>query len=89
MIYINLTIRNPWSARFEHVRSWSGKLFGHKGWEVEILRSDTIISVEVKFTVRQDHAGLTVEVGLFGYTLGAQVYDSRHWDYETNKFVSM
>ena len=89
MIDINLTLRNPWSDRFEHVRAWSGKLFGHKGWEIEIYRSDTVAEVEVKFTVRQDHAGLTLGLGLFSYTLRAQVYDSRHWDYETNKFVSM
>lgn len=87
MIYINLTINNPFSDKFEHVRAWGGKLFKHKAWEVEIYRSDTIAEIEAKFTVQQDHAGLALGLGLFSYTLRAQFYDSRHWDYTKNKWV--
>ena len=87
MIYINLTINNPFSDKFEHVRAWGGKLFKHQAWEVEIYRSNTIAEIETKFTVQQDHAGLTLGLGLFSYTLRAQFYDSRHWDYTKNKWV--
>jgi len=86
MIYINLTIRNPWSDRFEHIRAWSGPLSKNKYWEIECYRSDTIAEVECKFTVREDHAGLTIGVGLFSYTIRAQVYDTRHWDYDKHAY---
>jgi hypothetical protein len=81
MIYINLTLRNPWSDKFEHVRAWDGRLFKHKAWEVEIYRSDTVAEVEAKVSVCEDHAGVTLGLGLFSYTLRAQFYDTRHWNY--------
>jgi hypothetical protein len=88
MIYINLTIRNPWSDRFKIINAWSGQLLKHKAWEVEIYRSDTIAEFESKLTVREDHAGITVGLGLFSYTLRAQFYDTRHWDYAEKKWVA-
>ena len=86
MIHISLTIRNPWSDRFEHIRAWSGHLFKNKYWEIECYRSDIIAELECGFTVRTDHAGLTAGVGLFGYTVRAQVYDNRHWDHTLNAY---
>lgn len=82
MIWINLILPNPRSDKFEHVRAWAGTLIAHKAWEVEIYRSGIVAEVEAKFTVHQDHAGLTLGLGLFGYTLRAQLYDTRHWNYE-------
>ncbi len=82
MIYINLTIRNPWSDRFEPLSSVSGKLTKHKAWELEIYRSDTVAEFETRVTVREDHAGLAIGIGLLSYTLRAQFYDTRHWNYE-------
>lgn len=86
MIYINLTLRNPWSDKFEIVRVWSKQLFKHKAWEVEIYRSDTIAEFETKLTIREDHAGLMLGLGLFSYTLRAQFYDTRHWNYEEKRW---
>ena len=81
VIYINLTIRNPWSDCFEIVGSWGQKLFKHKAWEVEIYRSDTVAELEFKITSQEDHAGITLGLGLISYTLRAQIYDTRHWNY--------
>ena len=86
MIYVNLTVKNPWSDRFEIIRVWSGQLLKHKAWEVEIYRSDTVAEFESKLTVREDHAGITLGLGLFSYTLRAQLYDTRHWDYALGKY---
>jgi len=83
VIYINLTIRNPWSDCFEIVGSWGQKLFKHKAWEVEIYRSDTVAELEFKITSQEDHAGITLGLGLISYTLRAQIYDTRHWNYAT------
>jgi hypothetical protein len=32
------------------------------------------------WTVRQSHAGLDLELGLFGYNVHFQFYDNRHWN---------
>ena len=82
MIYLNLTIRNPWSDKFEPLISYSDKIFKNKAWELEVYRSDTVAEFETRVTVREDHAGLTLGLGLFSYTLRAQVYDTRHWNYD-------
>jgi hypothetical protein len=86
MFYLNLTINNPWSDRFEIIRAWGGKLFKHKAWEIEIYRCETIAELETRFSIRTDHAGLTVGLGIFSYALRAQLYDTRHWDYNTNNW---
>lgn len=88
MIILNLVINNPWSDRFEPVRAWDGRLFKHKAWEIEIYRSETIVELEARFSIRTDHAGLTVGLGLFSYTLRAQFYDTRHWNYKTKKWYT-
>ena len=88
MIVLNLVINNPWSDRFEPLRAWGGKLFKHKAWEFEIYRCETIVELEARFSIRTDHAGLTVGLGLFSYALRAQLYDTRHWDYNTNNWIT-
>jgi hypothetical protein len=88
MIVLNLAINNPWSDRFEPLRAWGGKLFKHKAWEFEIYRCETIVELEARFSIRTDHAGLTVGLGLFSYALRAQLYDTRHWDYNTNNWIT-
>lgn len=82
MIYLNLTIRNPWSDKFEPLISYSGKISKNKAWELEVYRSDTVAEFETRVTVREDHAGLTFGLGLFSYTLRVQIYDTRHWNYD-------
>lgn len=82
MITINLSLTNPWSDRFEPTWSWGKKITKYKAVEVETYRSDTVVEFEARFKVREDHAGLTLGLGLFSYTLRAQIYDTRHWNYE-------
>jgi len=81
MIYINLSLLNPWSDRFEPVWSWGKSLFKHKAVEIEYYRSNTVAEFETRLTFREDHAGLTLGLGLFSYTLRLQFYDTRHWNY--------
>lgn len=82
MIYLNLTIRNPWSDKFEPVFARGAKLTRNKAWEFEIYRSDSIAELETKFSVREDHAGFMLGLGLFSYTARFQFYDTRHWNYD-------
>jgi hypothetical protein len=73
---------NPLSNRFEPTWSWGKKLTKNKALELEFYRSNTIVEFESRLTFREDHAGLTLGLGLFSYTLRAQFYDTRHWNYD-------
>ena len=82
MIYINLSLLNPWSDLFKPVWSWDKKLTKNKAVEIEVYRSNTVAEFETRLRFREDHAGLTIGLGLFSCTLRAQFYDTRHWNYE-------
>ena len=82
MIYINLSLMNPWSDRFDPVWSWDTQLTKNKAVEIEVYRSNTVVEFEARLRDREDHAGLIVGLGLLSYTLRAQFYDTRHWNYE-------
>jgi hypothetical protein len=86
MIYFNFTIRNPWCNKFENVVAKGGSLFKNKAWEFEIYRSDTIAEFETRITVNEDHAGIMFGLGLLSWTVNAQFYDTRHWNYEKNQW---
>ena len=82
MIYLNFSLMNPWSDCFEPVRSWGKAVSKYKAIEVEVYRSNTIAEFEARLRFREDHAGLTIGLGFLSYTLRAQFYDTRHWNYE-------
>lgn len=88
MININLMLTNPWSHKFEQLWGKGGKLIKHKAWEVEVYRSETIVELEFRWSVRTDHAGITFGLGLFSWTLRAQLYDTRHWNYNSSSWSS-
>ena len=80
MILFNLDIKNPFSDRFANLRNYSKKITEHKAVEVELLETNAIIGVKFNLTFRQDHAGVEINLALFGYELLMQLYDTRHWD---------
>jgi len=89
MISLNFTIRNPWSRQFDNL--WNrcyATPFQNKHVELELTRDFTLLSVMFNWTIRQSHAGLDIELGLFGYCFHFNFYDCRHWDYETRSFIS-
>ena len=89
MIDFNFNITNPWSNRFVGVWSKSYKTwFKRKYIELEVYKDTNIISFMIRVTTRQDHAGLRMELGLVGYSVNLNFYDTRHWDYEHNKWVT-
>jgi hypothetical protein len=89
MIYFNINIRNPnWANRFESLWFRGGATFWkNKFWEVQIMKNDPLLRIEFDFTTRQDHAGLQIELALFGYEIHFSFHDSRHWHYEKNRWV--
>lgn len=90
MIYFNFNIRNPWwPDRFANLLCRSGNTpWKHKHWEVEVIKNDNLLRVEAEYTIRQDHSGINLELGLLGYELHLKLYDSRHWDYEKGKWYT-
>lgn len=89
MIYFNINVRNPsWWNRWASIKCWSGSTpFKHKYWEVQIMKSCELFRIEFNWTVREDHAGLRLELGLLGYQIDFSFYDSRHWDIEKNDWM--
>lgn len=87
MIHLCFNITNPLTDRFNNLYCRSGKLpVKHKFWEIQILKSDNIVSFDLQITTRQDHAGIKFWLGLFGYSINFNLYDSRHWDYKTKNW---
>ena len=41
---------------------------------------------EFRVSWMTDHAGVSLWLGLFGFDLGLHFYDTRHWDYENNRW---
>lgn len=87
-LYWCFNIRHPgWWERFKNVKWWSGETpFEHKFWEIQVIKNDNLFRIELAFTTKQDHAGVNLELGLFGYEIHFAFYDSRHWDNETNSW---
>ena len=88
MIYFNVNIRHPgWTERFKNIKVWHGKTpIPNKFWEVQIIENDNLLRVEFEFTVKQDHAGVNLELGVLGYEIHFTLYDNRHWNYEEGRW---
>lgn len=89
MIYFNFNIRHPgWWERFNNIKCWAGETFvKYKYWEIQVIKNDNLLRVEFEWTIKQDHAGVNLELGLFGYEIHATIYDNRHWNTEENRWM--
>jgi hypothetical protein len=88
MINFKFTIENVFADRFENIKCWTGKTFiEHKYWELQIMKDSDLISVDIRLTRKQDHAGFDLWMGLIGYAVNFKIYDHRHWDYETGSWA--
>jgi hypothetical protein len=90
MIQFNFEIENPYSKNdFRNIWDKSGIIFKYKAWEVQLYKnSDSIIGLGFKLSFRgRDHAGLQINLGLFGYRFDMMIYDTRHWDYKNDMWA--
>lgn len=87
MIHISLGLSNPWGTPFDNLWNSSGRLTTNKSWELELLKGRQLIGFEFGYTMRQSHAGLTLELALSGYSIAFQIYDNRHWDQKLNAYT--
>lgn len=88
MISFSFNLRNPFSERWGCIKCLSGQISKNKYWEVQFDKNSDILSFELRYSIRQDHAGLFVSFGLFGYDVIAHIYDSRHWNDEEGRFYN-
>ena len=89
MINLHLTIRNPFSDRFQNIKCWAGGTWlKHKSWEVQIMKTADIVCIGINITHRQDHAGIQFSLGLIGYNIDINLYDNRHWDHESKQWTN-
>ena len=65
-----------------------GTLF-HKALEFELSYQKDYYQyfhLGIGWTTKTDHAGPSIEFGLFGLEIGLRLYDSRHWYYKANRW---
>jgi hypothetical protein len=88
VINFNFRLYNPFSDHFNSGRAWNGLVgSSHKAWEVQIMETNNIVEFDFSLTFRQDHAGIKIELGLFGRNVSMQIYDTRHWNRNENKWM--
>lgn len=88
MINLRLSIEYPWCDRFRNIKNWAGSTpFQFKFWEVQVMKTNDVVTVDLRVTTRYDHAGVNLWLGLLGYSISFEFYDSRHWDYNTNRWT--
>jgi hypothetical protein len=86
MLKIQFTIHNPLSTRFENIWCKGRGLTKHKAVELQLTKTTDIVKGLINITHGRDHAGFMIELGLLGYTVCFNIYDTRHWDYTNNRW---
>jgi hypothetical protein len=83
MIYLSLSLSNPFSNRYSVVYEKIGETWNpHKFWNLYICKRSSIIGFTFDFNTRQDHAGSGLEIELLGWSIEYRFYDNRHWDHQ-------
>lgn len=85
--YFSFYIKNPYCKnKFDGILCWHEKITKYKNWEFEIIYSDAywfMLEFDLAFTGK-DHAGVRFNIGIGPFACELQIYDSRHWDYDTD-----
>jgi hypothetical protein len=87
IVNLRIEISNPFDRWefFRNLGSLSGRLTKHLAWELEhTYFSGMLFDADIQWTRNRDHAGISFMVGLLGYAVHFQIYDTRHWNYDTN-----
>lgn len=73
----------PLTVKFKNFwcRSWATP-FENKFVELELYTTESLIGFNFLWTTRRDHAGIDIEISLFGLCIHFNFYDNRHWDYD-------
>jgi hypothetical protein len=87
MIHLNFSIDYPFTrSSFNDIfsRSWNTPI-KNKYLEFQLMQDcEYLLHFNFDWRRKCDHAGVKLELGLLGYEIMIQLYDSRHWNYKTN-----
>lgn len=85
MIYARLVLHNPWyNNKFKNLFNKAWIVGKYKVLEFEILYADyDILEFSFEWARRLDHAGIELSFGLFGLSFSIRLYDTRHWNEQT------
>lgn len=74
--------------KFEWDFGWHCSLSRFKVFEIQFARfgEGSWFKFRIDWSKKTDHAGLSFYIDIFHVFLEAKVYDSRHWDYENNRW---
>jgi hypothetical protein len=87
LVHINFNIRLPFEY-FKQLGSISGQTTDYISWELEhSYYGGELINFYFSYSAQEDHAGLSIIAGIFGYAIHFTVYDKRHWDYEKHTYI--
>ena len=86
MINFIFEIVNPFSSRFSGLFNKGGQIGRIKAWELNAYRTNTIFLVSSSLTVKGDHAGFKLHVGVLSFELELRIYDIRHWDWKNDRW---
>lgn len=79
MINLTFEISNPFSDRWD-APYCKHKVLQHRAVELNVYKTGIILTLNLRYTVRHDHAGFLIRVGIFGWEVEYHLYDTRHWD---------
>ena len=86
MINFILEVVNPFSKRFSGLFNKHGRIGSIKSWELNGYRTNTVFLVSSTFSIRGDHAGFKLHLGLLSFELEFRIYDIRHWDWKNHRW---
>jgi hypothetical protein len=77
-----------WNEVFKNLSCLHGKYAKEVGWELNtyLVGGDEFIKIETTLKTKCDHAGLNLQVALFGLSIEYSVYDIRHWNDDEDRW---
>jgi hypothetical protein len=87
MIDFSFNISHPFETEFKNFwsRAWSTPI-KNKFIELEFHTTEALIGVNFLWSTRRDHAGIDIQVSLFGFCAHFNFYDNRHWNYAAGRY---
>jgi hypothetical protein len=87
LVHLRFNLAAPWDY-FKSLGRLSGRLTRYKAWELEhTYYAGSFVDCEFAISAGEDHAGFELAVGLLGYGVSFRVYDTRHWNYQLEKWM--
>jgi hypothetical protein len=94
ILTLRFELTNPFDRwdYFKNLGCLSGRIpfTESKAWELEhTYYSPMLADADIRWTRSTDHAGLNIVLGLLGYAIHVTIYDTRHWDYDTDNWKNI